>query len=749
LLLTCLVVASPVAATAGTAQVSNADQTVVPRGGDLSGVVLDPSGAPIPGALVRLDRDGVTSPVLQTSASGEFLIVGPATAGLRLLVTAPGFRQAVIPLAGIDPRTTLRVVLQPERVTDAVTVTASLGVEEFAAPASTTVITAAEVFASGGAHMDDVLRNTPGFSLNRRSSSRATPPPAQGVALRGIPGIGASRTLVLADGLPLNDPFGGWVVWNRVPVAAIDRVEVLRGPAGDLYGADAMGGVIQLLTFAPGPTRVRGLVEGGSASTARTSLFASTSRGVWRMAAAGEWEDTGGYIRIPAADRGPVDRAMTDEYRTGFASLGYVGRTWSAEGRASGYTEHRQRGTPLLVDDTTWRQLSGSLVAEIGGGTLQARAAGGTQEYFNNFSSITPDRTIERLTTEQRIPTVFRTTGAQWTRRFGRHAVIVGGDLRRTTGKEYETFHEGQPPPSGPILTGGTETAGSAFARASLSAGSRVTLVFGARGDHWRSRPIPAGGHDNVLRMFTPSAAVIWRALPAISLRVGVARAYRTPTLDELSRSSRQGNVLTMANPLLRPERLTGVEGGLLWTRARTAARVTGFVNVLDDMVTNVTQSSTPLLIVRRKANVDRARAAGVEIEADFRPTGTITLTSQAMIVSSRFVGAPESSLSGKRTPQMPRYQAGAGVTWSAPLAVALSLQWRVTGAQFDDDRNTLKLGAFSVLDASVSRQLHGRLHVYLAVENMFDVEYEVGRTPNRWIGLPRTIRTGFRTFLP
>ena len=69
------------------------------------------------------------------------------------------------------------------------------------------------------------------------------------MTLRGVSGSGASRTLVVADGWALNDPFGSWVYWNRIPLAAVDRIEVVRGATGDLYGADALGGVIQVLTL--------------------------------------------------------------------------------------------------------------------------------------------------------------------------------------------------------------------------------------------------------------------------------------------------------------------------------------------------------------------------------------------------------------------------------------------------------------------------------------------------------------------
>ena len=94
---------------------------------------------------------------------------------------------------------------------------------------------------------DDILRQVPGFSLFRRTTSRAANPTTQGVSLRGLGASGASRALVLSDGFPLNDPFGGWVYWDRAPRESIGSIEVASGGASHLYGSDALGGVINII----------------------------------------------------------------------------------------------------------------------------------------------------------------------------------------------------------------------------------------------------------------------------------------------------------------------------------------------------------------------------------------------------------------------------------------------------------------------------------------------------------------------
>ena len=184
----------------------------------------------------------------RTDADGNFdagVMASRVRVSVRRLRDRPTCRSS-----GAGP---VQVVLRPVNFADSVVVTATRGAERLPSAASSTVLTSAELSNMAAGALDDALRSTPGFTLFRRSSSRVANPTTQGVTLRGVSGSGASRTLVLADGVPLNDPFGSWVYWNRIPLAAVDRVEVVRGATGDLYGAGALGGVVQLLTRAADP----------------------------------------------------------------------------------------------------------------------------------------------------------------------------------------------------------------------------------------------------------------------------------------------------------------------------------------------------------------------------------------------------------------------------------------------------------------------------------------------------------------
>ncbi len=609
----------------------------------VAGTVVDGSGAPIGGATVAAGT------ITATTADDGSFVLADVPNGSQIRITAPGFATALLVAADVEG---VRVTLQPAPLFNTVVVTASRGAARLATPEATTVVTSAELLASAAGSLDDVLRNTPGFSLFRRSSSRVSNPTTQGVTLRGVSGSGASRTLVLADGLPLNDPFGSWVYWNRIPQAAVERVEVVRGAAGDLYGADALGGVVQVLTFQPGRTRFRAMGEAGSHDTARFSGFGGTQRGPWNVDAAGEWLRTDGVVTVGEEVRGLVDVRADSDYTTGFLGGGVNQGAWHASARLSLYAEERGNGTPRTVNTTDWTQASGEAAGSVGDGAWQARASVGTQTYDQTFSAVLAGRATERLTFEQSIPSSFSTGAAQWTKGTSKTVWLLGVEAKRTESTVEELRYSVAGVQSGPFLLGGTEQSGAMFARVSVIPVERLTLTMGMRGDFWQSTPLDAALATHSASFFSPRAAAAWTLSPAASVHASVYRAHRTPTLNELHRGFSVGNAVTNPNPELDPEQLTGMDGGILWSWHGVSARATGFWNELDGAVTNVTTSIVGTQITRQRQNTDTVRARGIELEGDVRVHQRWMLGALAGFTRSRFVDAPaQPAIEGKRVP--------------------------------------------------------------------------------------------------
>src|SRR5215203_5762749 len=238
----------------------------------LTGIVKDPSGAAVPGATVTIRTDSGPAAQTVTGPDGHFTFDRVPAGRATLVVLAGGFAQKEQPLE----RGSMEVVLSPASLFEEVTVTPTRSEQRLGdTPASVTVVDSQQIDQSAAIVADDVLRSVPTFSLFRRTSSVAAHPTAQGVSLRGIGPSGVSRTLVMIDDVPFNDPFGGWVYWTRVPLGAVDRIEMVDGSTSSLYGNYAMGGVINIVTSRAARRTAELSAQYGSRGTPKFDFFGS------------------------------------------------------------------------------------------------------------------------------------------------------------------------------------------------------------------------------------------------------------------------------------------------------------------------------------------------------------------------------------------------------------------------------------------------------------------------------------------
>jgi outer membrane cobalamin receptor len=722
-------------------------------GNVISGVVLDGSGAPVPDAVVRLESGGRSIIEMRSGRDGRFAFPEGVPRAGRIIVTAPGFAPASQPVPD-SSEGDIAITLEPAPFFEAVNVTSSRGDIPRADPSVTvTVIPSSELLSSAPVSIDDALKAVPGFTLFRRTSSRVSNPTAQGIALRGLGGTGASRSLVLADGIALNDAFGGWVYWDKIPQAGIDRIEVQRGSGSDLYGADAVGGVVQILTVRPGRPTARALLEGGNMSTGRVSLFGGGRTGGLTYSAGGQWFTTDGYIPVAAEQdpgitpRGPIDSQQASEHLSGIVGLGYqAANGWRVDVGGGVFSEDRLNGTPAVINATSSRQLTVAASGGAGGGLLSARGFRGTQGYDQTFSAVNATRTAESLNRVQRVPTTVGGLGGQWVRPVGRHAILVGGETRYIEGTNFETPYTAQGVAQPTIQAGGTQRVGSGFVQATFNVSTQLTVVAGAHGDGWHTESANTG-YNKTLGSFNPRASFVYRIDDGdVAIRGSAYRGFRAPTLNEFYRGFRAGNTQTNPNEALLPERLSGGDVGVLIDKGRASARVTAYWNVLNDAITNITLSITPALITKQRANADKVRAAGLELEQEVRLPHAVKATFAAGLVSSRFKG--DTSLRDNRVPQVAKYTVAAGVRYGERGWTAAA-QVRVTGPQFEDDQNLFTLRRATVVDVFVGRHVRREVQLFVAVENLFDSVYDVGRTPILTTGLPRAARAGVQIALP
>jgi outer membrane receptor protein involved in Fe transport len=704
-----------------------------PHSATLTGSVVDASGAAIRGAEVTAEGR-----VALTDAAGRFSLPVDREQ-LTIRVRAPGFADQVVVANSSRPA---RITLHTAGVAETVTVTASRSTHRFADTATaTTVISSPALLTSAALTADDALRTVPGFSLFRRSSSRAANPTTQGASLRGLAASGASRALVLADGVPLNDPFGGWVYWNRVPQAAIERIEVVRGGgSAGLYGHQAVAGAIQLFTIDPAPSHARLSVEGGNRGSGRASGYGGWGTSGWSSFVAGERFVYDGHPIVAEDERGPVDTPAGARSWSALVDVAHAGRRGSAGVRAGWLDEDRNNGTPLQRNDTNVRSISGRGQLNTSAGAWMVTASAGATDYDQSFSSVVAGRTAEILTGRQKVESDHLDVAAQWSGLWRGHALVAGGEVREISGASAETAPLEEP-------RGGTERDAAGYVQLRVQATDRLTFTAGSRAGWWQTGADAGDAGDDQRWFFAmPRASMAWAASPSLQVTASWASGGRTPTLNELYRDFQVGNAFTAANAELRPETTGTFEAGVLLRRATASARVTAFWTELDHAVTNVTQSVSGSRIQRQRDNAGTIRARGIEAETEWRPAGWTSLLVTLAAFDSKFTSSEEPGLAGRRVSQVPRWQSSASLRMTPGRAVA-TIDWRGMGSQYDDDRNLFLLRRAHVVDLYAGASFP-RLQPFVAIENVFDVEVDVGRTPVRTIGTPRTARVGLRVFM-
>jgi iron complex outermembrane recepter protein len=571
---------------------------------------------------------------------------------------------------------------------------------------------------------------------------------------------------VLYDGVPLNDPFGGWVYWTGVPREAIARAEVLRGGASSLYGSGALGGVVQFVSREPTARELRLELSYGSQGTPDASVYAGARKGPWGFYASAQEFATGGYVLVSERERGPVD---TPAASRGAAGELYVERASSRGlrlfGRASYYGESRQNGTPLQFNRTHLRRFVAGGDFEPAGtraaGTFTLRAYASTQVLDQSFTSISQDRRSESLTRLQRVPAQGTGLSLQWAGAAGsRNSLVSGFELTEVRGASDEIAYVAGSP-SSLIGAGGRARTYAVYARDVITITPRLFVTPSARIDLWRNtdarqttRPLRGTAATSVVSFadreesaFSPQLSVLFKATERLSLNATFARAFRAPTLNELYRSFRVGNVLTLADENLRAERLTSGEAGAVYEAARGSyVRANLFWSDVTRAVANVTLNTTPALITRQRRNLGRTRTRGLELEAETHPARRWSLSAGYLFADARVASFPaDASLEGLRVPQVPRHQLTFQARYTNPALLTFGVQARASGAQFDDDQNLLRLGGYFTLDALASRRITRGLDAFVAAENLTGRRYEVGRTPVLTLGPPLFVRVGLR----
>ena len=631
-------------------------------------------------------------------------------------------------------------------------------------------ISSDRIAATASNRIEDALKDVAGLQQFRRTDARSANATSQGATLRGLGGNASSRALLILDGVPQSDPFGGWITWPAFQPIRLGQIRVTRGGGSGVAGPGALSGTIEFSSL--GARDANGLSADaayGSRDAIETNALLGGKLGGGFGFVTASYASGDGFIPIIQRQRGPADIAAPYE-QASLALRGVAPLTGSTEIQASllGFTDRRTRGTILSGNGGDGADASLRLVHR-GAWAWQALAYLQARKFQSRFVSIDAARTTVTQTVDQyNVPSTG--LGARFEIRPPTGEALevqLGGDWRRTTGltREFFTYVAGRPTRS--REAGGESDTLGLFAEASATLGA-LTLTGGGRVDRWWiregrliERTIATGAFirneiapDRQGWEPTGRAGIAWQASDSLSLRGAAYLGWRLPTLNELYRPFRVGADATAANPALRTERMKGGEIGVEW-RAGDAIRVsaTGFINQLNRPIANVTLGAGPGTFpgvgfvaaggaFRQRLNLDAIRSQGLEFDLNWQAGNWRAQASYALTDAKVRSSGQALPLNGKRPAQVPSHLASLTAGWKGISATA-----RYVSGQFEDDLNQRRLRAALTFDAVASIAVSDRLSLSLRGENLANKQIDAAISGAGVIerATPRTLWIGVK----
>ena len=620
--------------------------------------------------------------------------------------------------------------------------------------------------------LEDALRDAAGVAQFRRSDSRSAHPTSQGVTLRGLGGNASSRALVVLDGVPQTDPFGGWVAFPAYLPERLASVRITRGGGSGYAGPGALAGTIDLTSGSPadlGALQLRAAY--GSRDSVDAIMVSSATLGSGFVTLAGQYARGDGFVPVVEEDRGPVDRAAPYEQASlALRSVVDIGGT-ELQANVSGFTDRRDRGVDFTRVASDGADASIRLVKR-GDWGWSALGYVQTRQFASGFASVDDARRAASATLDQySVPATGMGGRIEVAPPIGGGVTVrLGGDVRHVSGRTPERYTYVAGAPTRRRVAGGESTTIGGFVDASYEAGA-LTLNASGRLDRWTiaegsllERPLVGGAALTDLafadRSGTEATGRVGAAFAAgpVTLRAAAYRGWRLPTLNELYRPFRVGADATAANAALDPERLSGAEIGVDWRpTSQLTLRATGYWNRLDGAIANVTLASGPGTfpgvgfvsaagVYRQRQNLDAVEARGMEFDGRFE-SGPVSIGASYAFVDARVrASGVAAALDELRPAQTAAHQASATVAWRRG-DLGASLTARYASPQYEDDQNSRELADVLTFDAVATLPLTRSLNVEARAENLADARVEAGISGPGVIdrATPRTLWLGLR----
>lgn len=622
--------------------------------------------------------------------------------------------------------------------------------------ASVTVITRKDIEETPFERIEDILKITPGLEVTSRyglGMMGGNRP----VNLRGVGGYG-NRTLVMVDGVPINNANYHWVMWSLIPKDSVERIEVIRGPFSALYGSNAMGGVINVITKEPIKIRET-IIEGtyGSMNTWMPKIIQSGKIDKFGYYLSGEYEETDGYMADEPTMSYNIKR-FQKEWR-------YSGKlTYDLENVSLltlnflGHNSERSAGREYLKGDVVDNHLSlnysreGKRINWFGSLYIN----NGEMDYI--FDSPMPPPAYTYKYWNETVP--YQVFGgiiqpsislADW------NTLSFGMDYRHEQlDKEDKYFDIPSTPPDESQRAGaaeGKQKHKSIFLQEEISFFDKYLIVtFGGRYDWVKNYdgrnfdtnppgPTPPYENDFPIKrweQFSPKLGFAYHLAKDTTLRGSLGKGFSAPSLSELYSSIMRGTLFMECNPSLKPEEVFSYDLGIeKWFLNAVHGTITFYRSDARDYIGYITVNPN----YRRKDNISKVKIKGVETELKWNITDKFSCFANHTYNRSEIVEyEPDSSIEGNFLPETTTDKSGIGLSFSNAKLFDSNVTFNYMDKRYYDTQNTQELEDYYTVDLKISRKIVKYCILSLGVENLFDKKYTIYK------GVPQDVVSPGRT---
>lgn len=632
-------------------------------------------------------------------------------------------------------------------------------------PGRVSVLSAEEMSLMPASRIDDKLKMVSGVNV-RRSFGVFTMRPT--VSVRGLSGDEQSRTLVLLDGVPVNTSDEGGVNWNSLNMVDVEQMEVFKGPGSSLYGSNAMGGVINIITREPEePLSGSAEVTYGTFNTMQSKLSLNSRAGEnVKLQLSGFYNTSDGYDPVPDSMQSrPEHQYSVPRYvdEGGIcANVTYsLHKLFEVDAGYDLFRDKRGEGTEIEAPEGMYRNF------DIDRVRLGIRGEDNDFRYRLNMFYQREDYFMinERMRGEHYVRfdvdserddrgltlDLFREAGPNHTITAGLDAKIGsvdGGDFYQTS--------------SDKVINKGSMRFFAGYLQDEISlSDNRLNIQMGLRYDNVRFYDgyFEAAG-DEVRDFATYNgelASNSWSTLsPRIALRytpgrtmsgfISYGRGFRASILDDLSRSGWMWIGPKVANPQLGPETLDNLEAGMdIRPHWRWNISPTVFYSLGHDFLYYVATGemlwdSRPIY---RRENVSSVRIGGTELDMEYYASDQLSLFASYSLHHSEILAFEErTELEGNRLTYAPRHQLKGSIQWRNRFAdIGLTVLYK--SQQFASDDNTVEIEPYATVDVMFSRSLLDDIIASIEIINLLDnrhMENLYNRSPGRLF----TVKIGY-----